>query len=439
MTESLAEPSALPRSTRLQSIAQRLDCTEGQLYTLAIGLVVALPLAIFGVPPTLRDQPAALADSGQQTPPVVVPQPSAQPPVVVPPPTQPSFGPLTPVPGPGVGVPTDGFPEPSSEPAPGQPEPPSALPPGTISLLARVGSPGHPAGLAVHRNGSYTVTTNNGSTASVALTYGPRGELRRRTVIAGQPADHKTGLVAAATTPTGQVVMLDTATNRVLIMPDAGGTPTVRATVQDVSPCLLTLGVQPCEQTLPDQPVSLAAVAVDKRGTIYVADAGQGIIWRLRAADKTPQAWYRATDLDTGDGPAGLAFDRNGRLLFTTGSSLDTANPNNGNLYRLAIAADSTAGSRTLVYAFATTARPGAVVVGASGTSYVVARGPGAIVSISSTGKEIGRVGPPGKGSVPLDSPASLALTNGRLLVTNEAPLAPQNWAVLAITVNDRA
>jgi streptogramin lyase len=232
--------------------------------------------------------------------------------------------------------------------------------------------------------------------------------------------------------------MLDASTSRVLTMSVGGRRVTVRATIPDVFPCLLTLGVQPCEAGLQNQPVSLSAVVVDNHGTIYVADAGQGIIWRLRPTHKAPEVWYSSSDVDTGDGPAGLAFDRRGRLLFTTGSSIDTANPNNGGLYQLTVTSTGAAGSRTLLHSFASGERPGAVVVGASGTSYVIARGPGAIVSIDKTGKELGRVTSPGDGPVALDTPAGLALTRGRLLVTNEAPLAPENWAVLAIAVNDR-
>lgn len=444
MTTSLAPQetglaSAQPAG-RLQSIARRLDCTEGQLYTVVIGLAVAVPFAIFGIPPTLQEQPTSVATGVRQPLPPAVATPTPQPSAIIVPTPQPSFGP----PGPNEGLitapPISGpiFPEPTAGPTQEPSRPAADPPPGTITLAARVGTPGHPAGLAYLPDGSYTVTTNNDSSAAVVFTYGPNGQLKRRTAITGQPAGHKTGLVAAATSPSGQVVMLDASTNRILTASTEGVVAT-RATVPDVAPCLLTLNVQPCEQGLQDQPVVLSAVTVDKQGTSYIADAGQGIIWRLRGTDTAPTLWYSSQDVATGDGPAGLTFDRSGNLLFTTGTSLDTANPNNGSLYQLPLTSDGAAGTRTLLHPFASGERPGAVAVGASGTAYVIARGPGAIVSIDRAGNETGRVNPPGRGPVALDTPAGLAITEGRLLVTNEAPFAPENWAVLAIAVNDRA
>ena len=37
----------------VQRLADRIGCTEGQVYTMAIGLVVALLLAVFGIPAVL--------------------------------------------------------------------------------------------------------------------------------------------------------------------------------------------------------------------------------------------------------------------------------------------------------------------------------------------------------------------------------------------------
>src|SRR5436190_13997662 len=42
-------------------LATRIGMSEGQLYTLVIGLVVGLATAAIGIPPTLRDRPAAVA------------------------------------------------------------------------------------------------------------------------------------------------------------------------------------------------------------------------------------------------------------------------------------------------------------------------------------------------------------------------------------------
>lgn len=428
--------------SRVQALARRMDCTEGQLYTAVIGLAVAVPFAVFGVPPTLRQHPASAATAPPAAPsPVVVPTPaSALTPapglVTVPPPGPTGFGPpASPVDVPSV---------PSAPEEPPSPEPPSpapvatAVPNGTLSVFARVGQPGSPAGVAWSPDGSVTVTTDNASAASTVLVYGRDGRLRRRVPVTGQPAGHTAGLVAAAADATGRVVVLDAATNRVLAL-GPGAAPTVRATIPDVAPCLGVLRSGACQPGLQDRPAQVAGVAVDAKGTVYVADAGQGIVWRLRTADRAPQVWYSAADLDTGDGPSGLAFDRTGRLLLTSGTSYDPAAAGNGGLYQLTLGADGAPATRTLVHGFALGERPGPLVLGASGTAYVVLRGTGEITSYDRSGTETGRITAKlTAGPVPLDGPAGLALAPGRLFVTNRAPGRPQHWAVLAVAVSDR-
>lgn len=39
--------------SRVSRLAGRIGCTEGQVYTMAISLLAALLLAVFGIPPVL--------------------------------------------------------------------------------------------------------------------------------------------------------------------------------------------------------------------------------------------------------------------------------------------------------------------------------------------------------------------------------------------------
>ena len=41
-------------SRYVKALADRIGCTEGQLWTIVIGLVLGLVTAIYGIPPTLR-------------------------------------------------------------------------------------------------------------------------------------------------------------------------------------------------------------------------------------------------------------------------------------------------------------------------------------------------------------------------------------------------
>ena len=424
--------------TRLQRAAERCGFTEGQLYTAVIGLVLATSLAVLGVPPTLREPLAAapgspVAPSVPPPPPVVVPSagPSVNPPL------QP-LQPLSPLAGPPLAAPPplDVVPPPQ---APLSPAPADSPQSGVVSVFARVAGPGAPAAVAQLPSGDVVVGTNNTEGASSVLVLDRSGTLLRSVPVTGQPEQRTSGLVAAAADSSGRAFLLDGSTSRVLELAPGGKAVTTRATIPNVPLCLFAAGAPACEAGLQDRTGRVSAVAVDGRGALYVADAGQGIIWRLLADESVAQPWYQSSDFTTGDGQAGLAFDREGRLLFTTGTSNDLANSGKGGLYRLALNDDGSAGARTLVHPFAEGDRPGALTAGASGTAYVVVRGSSAIVSIDPSGAEVGRLAPPGDAGVPLDNPAGLTMTPGYLLVANQGSAEKQaNSALLTVLVDDQ-
>ncbi len=62
----------------MSRLASRLGVSEGQAWTLAIGMVVALLTAIIGIPPTLEDRPERPAESppGVEAPGPLSPTPS---------------------------------------------------------------------------------------------------------------------------------------------------------------------------------------------------------------------------------------------------------------------------------------------------------------------------------------------------------------------------
>lgn len=424
------------------ALAARVGLTEGQVYTYVIGIALALIAAVGALPPALRDRAEFAAE-----------------PIPAPPANAPLAG--------GSAEPTDGGSSTigadsgargsSTTPAIGRSSTPTAAsadttatqpgtPPlsvGTVATFARIGAPGAPSGIAFAPNGTIYVTTDNGTARGVARTpsrvmaFSPNGRTAATVTIDGQPSDHATGLAAAALDPHhGHLAVVDSSTARVISVDFTTGNQTVLAAVPDLAACVLPLGGA-CEPGVLDHPPALTAAAFGADGTLYVADAGQATIWRLLPEDDEPEAWHQSIDYATGDGPAGLAVSPDGSLELTVGTGFDAASPAAGGLYRISVEPHGSAGARTLVAPFGPDDRPGAVAIGASGTSYVVLRGPGTIVAVDSAGT-VSPLPIRPSADIPLDGPAGLALGSGRLFVANQSIADdPAHWAILAITVDD--
>jgi len=435
--------------TPVAMFSKRLGCTEGQVYTMLIGLVVGVLLTVTGLPAVLRTRPVAAASpvspgpsaDASAAPPTTVPGPSS----LVPSDTQPVQPPSAPVvASPGI---SEG-PAPSSAPAAVAPSPPvegpnPVPPPGTISTFARVDHPGVPGGLATTSDGTVYVTTDNGSRhgdrgPSHVFSFDAAGNQTANRIVSGQPNGHVDGLTGAAVDPvTGSLAVLEPDSARILSLDMASGSQHLMALIPDLPACLVSLGANPCEPGAADHKPFPVAAVYDAERDLFVTDPAQDTIWRLRPGEKTPEVWYQSTDFSMGDGPSGVALSR-GALEFTVGTSVHPSDLDAGGLYRVAIGADGSAGPLTLVTAFQRGDEPGPLVVGGSGTAYVVLRRTGAIVSVAPSGSVSGQLSPPGKGAVPLTTPAALALTPGRLLVANGgASDLPADWAVLAVAVED--
>ena len=431
---AVREPLAL-----VARLGRPLGLTEGQVYTVVVSLAVATGLAVGGIPATLEQKGARAAPAAAAPP---APPPAAAPAEAAPPPA----GGLAPPPQP----PAEPA-SPAEPPAPQQPGAPAAAPVTPADeqpppaargrLFARVGAPGAPAGVAVARDGTVFVGTNNGTAngapgPSRVLAYSADGDLTRTYAVTGQPADHELGLTALALDPGGGVVVADAAGQRVLRIDPATGRQQVLTTLLDVAPCLVALGADPCEPGLSDERPVPTAVAVDGRGRVYVADPQQGTIWRLDPGERTAQSWHTAADYATGAGPTGLALTPDGGLVFTVGATLDPGNAGSAGLYRVSL--DDPA-ERALVTSFDPAEEPAAVAVGASGVAYVALLGSSAIVGVEPDGSRAGRFDADDDPQHPLDRPAGLAVATGRLLVTNQSSGARSaNWTVLALDVADR-
>lgn len=410
-----------------RGLARVFGCTDGQVYTLVTGLAVALPLTLAGTHTSssesfARSAPLQLSPAAPN-PVVAVSQPPAAPPVQ--PPTLP------------VPILADG-PVQASAPAADTPvpSPTRGLPSIRPIVFARIGRPGAPGGVAVGSDGRVFVPTNNGTSRGVpgpskVFAFDTAGHQVAAIGVGGQPQQHADGLGAVAVDPVhGSVYVVNLENAKIMRVDPVRGSGEIAATVPDLPPCLPPIDSGPCEPGVVDRRPIPAALAFDNAGDLFIADAGQATIWRWRTTDRAPMAWYQSADLATGDGPAGLTFDRSGHLVFSVGSTLDLNNLEKGGLYGLNINADGSAGARALLASFSSSDRPGAVVAATSGVVYIILRGPGTIEVVrSGTAKPF----PTSGSSVPLDGPSGLAVLGQRLLISNESTSNDAaHWAVLS-------
>lgn len=435
MTEVLQSAAGARR--RLAVPALRLGWSEGDLWTVGIGLVLSVSLAVSTIPAVLDARgaaPLAAAPSEDPPPAPAAAVPPAAPPadaLSLPPPpaTQPLLGPLVPLPPPssggGVAAPA---PAPSPEPATG---PAAVAPPlpGQVRQFAALPAGGRPGAVAAGRDGSVWGGTDapaqEGAAAQV-LRWDATGVLTATAAVPEQPTDRTRGLTAIAPLPDGSLAAVDAATSRLLRYDAATRTWSTLAQVPDVAPCLV-LAAAPCQPGVLDTPSLLRGLAIDGSGDAFVADAGQGTIWRLQPGEPI-EAWWSSADVAGEDGLAGLAVDAGGHLLAVVTRLADLQRTGAGALLRIDRAQDGSSGARSVVATFDAGEDPVDVALGASGSAYVALRGADAVVTLDADGMEQLRVVDDA-----LQGPTALDLTSGRLLVAVTGP-AP---AVLELGVDD--
>lgn len=445
MTLAAEQPSVSTHRFGVARLAERLGVTEGQVYTLAIGLVIGLTTAAIGIPPTLRDHPGLRA-ALQQGPPADAPganpsgtAPSTPAPDVAPPPAG-SYA------APSISSGSSGYTSSNSDRAGDDEASPSASSSssapsyadggklGDVERITSVGSPGAPSGIAVDGDGGFFVVTDNGGSLgepgpSKVLHYSATGSLERTYTITGQPDGHGRGLSAVVLDHRGNLLVLDAATSRVLRIDIASGVQTELTKLTDLPACSpgQTDG---CEPNVTSNKPVMQAAALMANGDLLVADAGQGIVWKIGSAGATT-IWDSSSDYTSPDvGPAGLAVDRDGSVLLVVSKSVTAGL--GGIVYRV-----TKPGQRAKLYSGDPNSTPNGIAVGASGRIYVAATGANALIVLDKTGAVVQKVASPA-----FSKPFGLAWRGRSLLITNEAPAAgddPSSWNVLRAAAEDSA
>jgi hypothetical protein len=401
-------------------VAGLLGCTEGQAYTALIGVALAVTASLFALPPAdgVRGLPTAggnelasapVPPAGTDTPVEAPPDPpSAPPPALVaePPTGEVPVDPITPeVPPPSVG-PTPAF---------------IANGFGAADVMARVGPPGAPEGIAVDRTGRVYVATNNGVArggpgASKVMRFGPGGRLEKQLTVQGQSAARTNGLTGLTITTDGSVLALDTAPARVLRLDLDRGRQETHATLPDV-PGL-------------DGPAQPRSLTVAPGGVLFVTDSGQGMIWRI-STDGTAEPWHVFAKSEA-TSATGITLDANGDILVVASTPLQ------GSVYRIDVQRDGTAGTRTTLVTLEPLAGPagisatpgGGMVVAMASSNELVLLGPDGAEQARLTAEEVAQ-----HADVPLDGPTGVVASGRSLLVTNQSPRAndESHWVVFDI------
>lgn len=433
MTAALP-PASVRRRPSLSSV--RLGWDEGELWTVGIGLVLALALALSTIPAVLDARDAApRAAAPPADAPVVPAEPgaAAAPPAVAvalppAPVTQSLLGPLAPL-APAATSNDDLYAqEEDLTPASGTTAAPPPAP-GEVRSFAALAAGEKPGAVAAAADGSVWAATDapppEGGPAEL-LTWDPTGVLKATVPVPEQPAQRTRGITAMSSSPDGSLLAVDAATSRVLRYDPIARAWSTTAKVPDVAPCLLPTS-SPCQPGVLDTAPLLRGIAVDAAGVAYLADAGQGTIWRLTPG-KPVESWYSSADVAGADGLAGLALGADGHLRAVVTRLAAVQGTAAGALLRIDRAEDGSAGARTVVTAFRVGEDPVDVALGDSGSAYVALRGADAVVTLDSAGVEQLRVVDDA-----LQDPTALDLVADRLVVTAPAP-AP---VVLEIGVDD--
>lgn len=320
-----------------------------------------------------------------------------------------------------------------------------------IRVFARVGQPGQPEAIAIGRDRTVYVGTNqqergDSRAPSRIFAYSPTGTLIRDYVVTGQELSEDHGIQGLAIDGDGLLYALDRAARpRVFTLDPRTGEERDYATFRDVPSCMQAGRTTDCSDTAGDNPSGPNTATFGPDGNLYVTDIDQALIWRIRPGGGTPEVFFTDRRLENVFGPNGIQMLADGRtLLFAVTAQSPTAgNPTVGRLFKLPILPSGRPGELQGLYESRPFDGPDGFAVGASGKVYLALAGTSQLVVISPTGQELARFPDPAANQQmdpPVDAPASLAFLGDSVLVTNQSyPVGnPDHWAVLDVYAGEQ-
>ena len=307
--------------TTTDRIASTLGWTAGQVWTVALGLLLALPAGILGLGPTLSDVVAAPV-------PVAAPAPVGTEPTT--PQTEPA-GPAAPAPAPLPSILGDGAPVPAGGPSGPVAAVDGSTPAGTDPLTETVPpvesitipGPGEVTAIAAAADG-IAVAVDRGTGAPGAVVVVDRSGAVAASVdlVVDGTAHH--GARGVAVTDGGVVVSTVSPPAVLRVDPVAGDVIEV-ATIPDLPTCIPVAAEDGCQPGLVDAAAEPAHVAVDAAGVVHVADRAQACVFRVVGDDATPwlcDVAYTPSPAIEGSGLRGLDAG-DGTIVLSARTTLD--------------------------------------------------------------------------------------------------------------------
>jgi sugar lactone lactonase YvrE len=315
---------------------------------------------------------------------------------------------------------------------------------GDSKVIAPVGFPGYPEGIAVHDGLIYV---------SGPAAFGVPGNFAPSKVFA---YDIETGALVKTITIQNQAGPIKAISciafgedDNLYVLDEGQGV--LQINVETGQQSVYAAPFYPVYQSAfnPPAPVLLNDLAFDKRGYLYVTDSFEATIWRVPPGGGAPQVWFQSPVIDGPFGPNGVRVDAKSNKLYFT-QTFDAGGA--GAVYTLPLVDHPSASDLQLFHAYNTPgAGPDGIAFGRSGKLYVALAGYSQISVLGADGAEQTRYSGPAQNSaspnpLPWANPANIAFNNrtGALLVTNHASLTglpdpSPLFAVFDVYVNDKA
>lgn len=284
--------------------------------------------------------------------------------------------------------------------------------PGTTTVFAAVGAPGHADSTLVLPDGDILVSTNRGARGTTGpskiFRYDSAGKLERTYPITGQDLAGDHGLMSMALDSRGRVYVADYSPPRILRIDPKSGAQSTYATIPDLTGAM--------ENGMGESKPWPDGVTFLPDGRLLVTDLAQGTVFAVAPGGGKATVWLQDPLLRSTFGPNQLVLTPSGDALLDVTTSFAPATLGRGVLYRFPIKAGKP-GPLKQVWASRPGEGPDGFALGTSGRVYMPTLVTNRLVVIDPAGVEVASYGGPG---TLYDAPASVTfIGKGAALVTN--------------------